>query len=68
MAILMAWSKGEPVEVLVDDEDWPWLSQYKWHIDAWGYAVRHRLSGEYDQRVASREVVFDSSLVRGVVN
>lgn len=31
-------SKGQPI--YVDDEDYDWLNQWRWCLDAYGYAVR----------------------------
>lgn len=43
MAILTAWCKGEPVEVLVDDEDLEWLNQFRWYLTPDGYIQRNLL-------------------------
>lgn len=34
-------SKGLTHRVLVDDVDWPWVSQFKWHITKAGYVQRN---------------------------
>lgn len=35
---------------LVDDEDFEWLSQYKWHLSHYGYAVCNEYLGGYRSR------------------
>ena len=35
---------------LVDDEDYEWLSQWKWHKDHSGYAIRSKIIGEKGNR------------------
>ena len=32
---------------IVDDEDFEWLSQWKWRLDSKGYAKRNQQKGEY---------------------
>ena len=37
----MIFSIGQK-EVLIDDEDWSWISQSNWRIDQNGYVVRNQ--------------------------
>lgn len=60
MAIIKAKYKGAMHDVQVDDEDFPWLSQYTWYVSTQGYAVRpvrDSSSGQPTQVRMHREVV-----------
>lgn len=45
--ILLANGRGV---ALVDDEDYDWLMQWKWHLDNHGYAKRTRWSKQDDKK------------------
>ena len=43
---------------IVDDEDFEYLSQWKWHLMTVGYAARHRRKGDYGWRNYNTGIVY----------
>ncbi len=50
-------SKGK--SAIVDDDDFEWISEFRWHVNDWGYAVRNKrvTKGKFTTVGMAREIM-----------
>lgn len=64
MGIPMNGKKGQGLSALIDDEDFDFVSEYRWYVNAYGYAVcNHYIGGRISKGYYGQEVIFMHRLI-----